>query len=58
MLDPIVSAEWLQRHLDDLQVAIVECRFSLLEPTLGRQHYEAGHIPGAYYLDLNRDLSF
>ena len=57
MLDTIVSADWLQQHLDDLKVAIVDCRFSLTEPELGRQQYETGHIPGAYYLDLNRDLS-
>ncbi|PSB20111.1 sulfurtransferase [Phormidesmis priestleyi ULC007] len=57
MFDTIVSADWLQHHLDDLQVTIVDCRFSLTEPELGRQQYETGHIPGAYYLDLNRDLS-
>lgn len=57
MLNTIVSADWLQHHLDDLQVAIVDCRFSLTEPELGRQQYETGHIPGAYYLNLNRDLS-
>ncbi|MBC7824015.1 MAG: sulfurtransferase [Candidatus Parcubacteria bacterium] len=54
---PIVSADWLQQHLDDPQVLIVDCRFSLIEPELGHQQYETGHIPGAYYLDLNRDLS-
>lgn len=54
---PIVSADWLQQHLDDPQVLIVDCRFSLMEPELGHQQYETGHIPGAYYLDLNRDLS-
>ncbi len=54
---PIVSADWLQQHLDDPQVIIVDCRFSLMKPELGHQQYETGHIPGAYYLDLNRDLS-
>ncbi len=53
----IVSADWLQQHLDDPQVLIVDCRFSLMEPEVGHQQYETGHIPGAYYLDLNRDLS-
>lgn len=57
MIDTIVSADWLQHHLDDLQVAIVDCRFSLTEPALGRHQYKTGHIPGAYYLDLNQDLS-
>ena len=57
MIDTIVSADWLRHHLDDLQVAIVDCRFSLTEPALGRHQYKTGHIPGAYYLDLNQDLS-
>ncbi len=52
---PIVSVDWLHKHLQE--VTIVDCRFSLMEPDLGRQQYEMGHIPGAYYLDLNRDLS-
>ncbi len=36
---------------------IIDCRFSLADPQEGRRQYEAGHIPGAHYLDLNRDLS-
>ena len=53
----VVSASWLLEHLDDPQVAIADCRFSLADPELGVVQYQAGHIPGAYYLDLNRDLS-
>lgn len=52
-----VSAEWLYEHLDDPQVAIADCRFSLADPELGRQQYSLHHIPKAYYLDLNKDLS-
>lgn len=36
---------------------VVDCRYSLANPDAGRADYEAGHIPGAYYLDLQRDLS-
>lgn len=54
---PVVSADWLAQHLDDRKVVIADCRFSLADATLGRQQYEAGHIPGAYYFDLNQDLS-
>jgi len=53
----IVSAEWLYEHLDDPQVAIADCRFSLADPELGQRQYQESHIPGAYYFDLNRDLS-
>ncbi|NJM73108.1 MAG: sulfurtransferase [Scytonema sp. RU_4_4] len=53
----VVSCEWLLQHLDDSQVVIVDCRFSLADPQLGRQQYQESHISGAYYLDLNQDLS-
>ncbi len=53
----VVSCEWLLQHLDDAQVVIVDCRFSLADPQLGRQQYQESHINGAYYLDLNQDLS-
>ncbi|MBD2432345.1 MULTISPECIES: sulfurtransferase [Fischerella] len=53
----IVSREWLLEHLEDPQVVIVDCRFSLADPQLGKQQYQTSHIKGAYYLDLNQDLS-
>lgn len=52
----IVSPQWLADHLND-DLVIIDCRFSLPEPALGQQQYDAGHIPIAYYLDLNRHLS-
>lgn len=56
-LQLVVSPDWLYEHLDDPKVVIVDCRFSLADPELGQQQYQAGHIPKAYYLDLNQDLS-
>ena len=53
----VVSAAWLNEHLFDPQVAIADCRFSLADPEIGHKQYQASHIQGAYYLDLNRDLS-
>jgi thiosulfate/3-mercaptopyruvate sulfurtransferase len=53
----LVEPNWLVAHLDDPNIVVVDCRFALMEPDKGRQQYEAGHIPGAYYLDLNQDLS-
>jgi len=52
-----VSAQWLHTHLDNLQVVIVDCRFSLMDKHLGHKQYQESHIKGAYYLDLNLDLS-
>jgi thiosulfate/3-mercaptopyruvate sulfurtransferase len=56
-LSPVVSAASLFEHLKDDQVVIVDCRFDLAQPQLGREHYQTSHIPGAFYLDLNQDLS-
>ncbi|GAB1543303.1 sulfurtransferase [Scytonema sp. NUACC21] len=53
----VVSCEWLFEHLNDPQVVIVDCRFSLADPQLGRRQYKQCHINGSYYLDLNKDLS-
>ncbi|QLE57473.1 sulfurtransferase [Nostoc sp. TCL26-01] len=53
----LVSPNWLLEHLQNPQVVIVDCRFSLAEPQLGKQQYQTSHIEGAYYLDLNLDLS-
>lgn len=36
---------------------VVDCRYSLADPDAGRETYNAGHIPRAFYLDLGRDLS-
>lgn len=36
---------------------IFDCRYSLADPGEGRRLYEAGHIPGAHYLDLDGDLA-
>lgn len=53
----LVGVEWLHEHLNDEQLRIVDCRFSLQDPQAGRQAYAAGHIPGALFLDLEQDLS-
>ncbi|MGB3393717.1 MAG: sulfurtransferase [Stenotrophomonas sp.] len=36
---------------------VVDARFSLADPQSGAAQYAAGHIPGAVYADLDRDLS-
>lgn len=54
---PLVSVSWLADHLNDANLVIADCRFSLMEPNLGREQYATAHIPGAHYLDLNQDLS-
>lgn len=53
----VVTANWLYSNLHDPLLVIVDCRFSLADRDLGRQQYADRHIEGAYYLDLNQDLS-
>lgn len=56
-LHPIVSVQWLLEQLNNPSIVIVDCRFQLIDPDWGYRQYIAGHIPGAYFLDLNKDLS-
>ena len=52
----LISASQLHQ-CDPRNVLIVDCRFELSDVGRGARDYVAGHIPGAVYADLNRDLS-
>lgn len=54
---PKVNCQWLAQNLNNPQVVICDCRFQLSDPQWGYRQYCHSHIKGAYYLDLNRDLS-
>lgn len=53
----VVSLKWLLARLYEPDLVIVDCRFAMGQPDAGRAAYEEAHIPGAVYLDLERDLS-
>ncbi|HWX28987.1 MAG TPA: sulfurtransferase [Steroidobacteraceae bacterium] len=53
----LISVDSLQELLGKPELAVLDCRFDLMNPEAGRQAYLAAHIPGARYADLNRDLS-
>jgi thiosulfate/3-mercaptopyruvate sulfurtransferase len=53
----IVEPVWLLQHLNNSNVVIADCRFTLGQPDLGRLQYEQEHLPGAVYFDLERQLS-
>lgn len=65
--EALVSTEWLARHLDDPAVRVYECTTYLLyrpegsdapyDVGSGRPDFDAGHIPGAGFLDIEQDLS-
>jgi thiosulfate/3-mercaptopyruvate sulfurtransferase len=54
---PLVDGAWLAAHLGDPDLRVVDCRWRLGQPGQGERDWEAGHIPGAAFLDLDRDLS-
>jgi len=53
----LMSTEVLAKHLADPNYAIIDCRFRLDDTAWGEREYAAGHIPGAVYAHLDRDLS-
>jgi thiosulfate/3-mercaptopyruvate sulfurtransferase len=53
----LIDAETLAPLVGQPDLIIVDCRFDLMNPAAGREAYLVGHIPGARYADLNRDLS-
>lgn len=50
----LASADWLADHLDRPEVRVVDVRWR--PDGTGRATYEAGHIPGAAYLDWAGEL--
>ncbi|OZG73874.1 sulfurtransferase [Hahella sp. CCB-MM4] len=53
----LTTAQHCLENLEAPSLLIVDCRFALDQPDKGRQDYLRGHIPGAIYADLNKDLS-
>jgi thiosulfate/3-mercaptopyruvate sulfurtransferase len=50
----LVDPAWVAARLDDPNVAIVDFRWR--EDGSGRARYEAGHLPGAIFLDWTADI--
>ena len=54
MTDPIVSTAWLADHLLDHDVQVVDATWYMpAEGRLGRDTFEAGHIPGAVFFGID-----
>jgi thiosulfate/3-mercaptopyruvate sulfurtransferase len=58
----LVETEWLAQHLDD--VVVLDCTTHLIpDPKItyvvkpAREDFELGHIPGAQFCDVSRDVS-
>lgn len=51
---PMVSAEWLKSHLTAPDVRVLDCTWFMPDaPKTGRQAYDAHHIPGARFFDID-----
>jgi len=53
----IISTDALAAHLTDPNLVIVDCRHNLTESDAGANAYRSAHLPGAFFLHLDRDLS-
>jgi len=57
---PLVTTAWLRERLsaaNGAAVRVVDCRFVLGRPGAAEELWREGHIPGAAFLDVDRDLS-
>ncbi|QIM49990.1 sulfurtransferase [Pusillimonas sp. DMV24BSW_D] len=53
----LVNVDQLKSLLDDGNTVVFDVRHDLADHDAGRRAYEAGHIPGAFFLDHEEDLS-
>ena len=56
MTSPLVAPNWLATRLDDPSIRVVDVRWYLGRAGDGRRAFDAGHVPGALFLDVDTDL--
>jgi thiosulfate/3-mercaptopyruvate sulfurtransferase len=54
VIGPVVTVSWWQQHRDEVVLADVRW---YLDGRSGRDAYDAGHLPGAVFVDLDRWLA-
>lgn len=57
MYTTLISCQALAANLQNPDWVVMDCRFVLNDPELGRQEYQTSHIPQALYAHLDEDLS-
>jgi len=57
MSETLIQTDTLATQLVDPAWVVFDCRFVLADPAAGPKRYAEGHIPGARYLHLDRDLA-
>jgi thiosulfate/3-mercaptopyruvate sulfurtransferase len=53
----LITPGTLRAHIGDQHWLVIDCRFDLANTGWGEEQYAAGHVPGAIYAHLDRDLS-
>lgn len=60
----LVETDWLAAHLSDPDVVVLDCTTHLIpdprttyQVVPGRDDFEKGHVPGAQFVDMLRDVS-
>lgn len=53
----LISVEEAQAWIATGRAVVIDCRFELADPDAGAALYRAAHLPGAFFWDLERDLS-
>jgi len=53
----VISCAELATHLNDPDWRVFDCRHQLSDTAYGEKMYAEGHLPGAFFLHLDRDLS-
>lgn len=56
-LAQLIAPRQLAERLGDPKLVILDCRFALEDVDYGQRSYAEGHIAGAHFADLERDLS-
>ena len=53
----LITPQQLAAQLEQPSLVVLDCRFALEDPDYGQRSYAEGHIAGAHFADLERDLS-
>ncbi|RRV47210.1 sulfurtransferase [Pseudomonas sp. p106] len=56
-LAQLITPQQLAERLGSPKLVILDCRFALEDVDYGQRSYAEGHIAGAHFADLERDLS-
>ena len=56
-LQLVREPEWVYQSLNEKNLRMIDCQFSLSDKSLGKDKYLESHIPGAVFMDVSKDLS-